>query len=93
MPRGHGERYSSGVPAAAASHLAAFRTVKTLTGAQRSIEPALNRIRFHLMAGSPAVTRITGEYLLDGIGVPFVNTYLDVGLMYGFKSGIVTTAC
>jgi hypothetical protein len=88
LPRGHGERYSSGVPAAVASHLAVFRTVKTLAH-QRSIEPALNRIRFYLMAGSPAVTRITGEYLLDGMGVPFVNTYLDVGLMYGFKSGIV----
>jgi hypothetical protein len=82
------EQYPSGVPAAVASHLAVFRTVKALAH-QRGIEPTLNRIRFHLIAGSPAVSRITGEYLLNGNSVPFVNTYLDVGLMYGFKTGIV----
>jgi hypothetical protein len=78
----------SNVPAAVASHLAVFRTVKSLAH-RRGVEPMLNRIRFYLIAGSPAVTRITGEYLLNGSSVPFVNTYLDVGLMYGFKSGIV----
>jgi hypothetical protein len=82
------DQYTSGVPATVASHLAVFRTVKALAH-QRGIEPTLNRIRFHLIAGSPAVTRITGEYLLNGNSVPFVNTYLDVGSMYGFKSGIV----
>jgi hypothetical protein len=76
------------VPAAVASHLAVFRTVKTLAH-QRGIEPMLNRVRFYLIPGSPAATRITGEYLLGGSRIPFVNTYLDVGLMYGFKSGVV----
>jgi hypothetical protein len=76
------------VPATVASHLAVFRTVKTLAH-QRGIEPMLNRVRFYLIPGSPAATRITGEYLLSGSSVPFVNTYLDVGLMYGFKSGVV----
>lgn len=76
------------VPATVASHLAVFRTVKTLAH-QRGIEPMLNRVRFYLITGSPAATRITGEYLLGGSSIPFVNTYLDVDLMYGFKSGVV----
>jgi len=75
------------VPPAVASHLAVFRTVKNLAR-QRGIEPMLNRSRFYLIAGSPAVTRITGEYLLDGNGVPFVNIYLDMGSIYGLNSGI-----
>jgi hypothetical protein len=76
------------VPAAVASHLAVFRTVKALAH-QRGLEPMLNRVRFYLIPGSPAATRITGEYLLGGSSIPFVNTYLDVGLLYGFKSGVV----
>lgn len=79
---------SSSVPSSVALHLSVFRTVRTLAR-QLGITPLLDRARFYLIAGSPAGTRITGEYLLNGHRVPFVNTYHDVGLMYGFESGIV----